>query len=83
MNVVRAALRRKFELPPRSMRTSIATSMIEAIANIPIVIRRDDMVRFSCALKDKSGLIAVPNQCGPLLLCGGAPFGAGSIASCG
>jgi hypothetical protein len=81
MNVMGAALQRKFEPPPRSTRTSIAISMIEKIANIPIVFRRDDMVRFSCALEDKSGLIAVPNQCGPLLLCGGAPFGAASIAS--
>jgi hypothetical protein len=36
-----AAFLGRFEVPPRSMSTSSAISMIERIANIPMVIRRD------------------------------------------
>ena len=53
---MKAALRRKLEPPPRSMKTRIAISMIEKIANIPTVIRGDDMEWFSCALEDSLGL---------------------------
>jgi hypothetical protein len=44
MNVIIAACRAKFELPPRSISTNIAINMIERIANIPMVIRRDTIV---------------------------------------
>jgi hypothetical protein len=38
MKVMRAAFRAKFELPPRSMRMDIATSIIAAVTHFPIVI---------------------------------------------
>jgi hypothetical protein len=74
------------ELPPCRISTSIAISMIERIANIPIGIRRDKMASFLlCLLPEavKSEPVAVSNQFRPLLLCGDPAFRAGSLASGG